>query len=147
MGKKLSARDREIVRMYFKEGETMERIGEKYGISRQRVGAILKKPETVKELDRMKTTSRELARAKMMMNADRAADVMIRLLESKNENQQYLAALDVMNRAKIEEQKAEERIEIVFVNGTVEIGEEGNADSDTIRSDGKAEDVSRERGA
>ena len=142
MRKKLSKRDAEIVRRYFKAGETMEEIGNALGISRQRVGVILKKPEATTELERMKTTSKELAHARLMMNADKAADVMIRLMDSKNENQKYLAALDVMNRVNVQEQKVDERVEIVFVDGTVKLGEEQDADQAIVQADSEAENVS-----
>lgn len=128
-GKRLNARDAEIVEKYFKDGMTQETIAMLYGISHQRVSAILRKPEAAKHLETMKTTSREIARARVMMAAEQAANEMVALLGSKNEQQRYLAALDLLNRAKVEEQKSDPVVEIVFEAGFVEIGEEQPVES------------------
>lgn len=145
--RRLSKRDCEIVKLYFRDGWTQESIGEKFGISHQRVSNILRKPEAAKELDRAKSTARDMARARLMLNADRAAGVMLDMLESKNENQRYLAALDVMNRAKVEEAKQDATVEIVFVNGMIEIGEEEELESGAeLQADAEAADIPREPG-
>ena len=82
-----------------------------------------------------------------MLNADRAAGVMLDMLGSKNENQRYLAALDVMNRAKVEEAKQDATVEIVFVNGMIEIGEEEELESGAeLQADAEAADIPREPG-
>lgn len=122
--KRISQRDAEIVEKYFCDGMTQETIAMLFGISHQRVSAILRKPEAAKYLETMKTKSRDMARARVMMAAEKAANEMIELLESKNEQQRYLAALDLLNRAKVEEQKSDPVVEIVFEAGFVEIGEE-----------------------
>ena len=120
--KRISERDKEIVQKYFRDGMTQEEIATQMGITHQRVSAILRKPQAVKYLETMKTSSRELAKARVMLSADRAASRMIEMLDSKNEQQRYMAALDVMNRARVEETKEDPVIEIVMQGGPT-IGE------------------------
>ena len=120
--KRISERDKEIVKRYFRDGMTQEEIATQMGITHQRVSAILRKPQAVKYLETMKTSSRELAKARVMLSADRAASRMIEMLDSKNEQQRYMAALDVMNRARVEETKEDPIIEIVMQGGPT-IGE------------------------